>query len=124
MEQFKHKPINLDRLLFGLFDFAQGDIQCELFQALLRPPEVVMEYEALSYTWGGKEKPDDIIIGECKFEVTQNLYLALRHLHCPHETESYGVALSILTRATKKSEDIKFDRWHRYTIRLAESVYG
>jgi len=34
-------------------------------------------YEAVSYTWGGSEFPDSIIIDGLHFSVTENLYLAL-----------------------------------------------
>jgi hypothetical protein len=37
-------------------------------------------YEALSYTWGGEEKPYSITIKEHKLDVTANLYAALLRL--------------------------------------------
>jgi len=88
MEQFKYEPIDLEGPGFRLVRLCGGsdiDIRCELFEALLYPPEVVMEYEALSYTWGGAEKPDNINISGSIMKVTQNLYLALRHLRQPDE---------------------------------------
>ena len=83
MEQFKHESLDLEGPAFRLVRLCQGndiDIRCELFHALLYPSEEAVEYEALSYTWGGTEKPENINISGSIMKVTKNLYLALRHL--------------------------------------------
>ncbi|KAI2602746.1 HET-domain-containing protein [Hypoxylon sp. NC1633] len=43
-------------------------------------------YDALSYTWGGLEKTDEIIVDDRVLGVTRNLYAALMKLRSPTET--------------------------------------
>jgi len=53
-------------------------LQCELFEYSLQDlGKRTHLYEALSYTWGGEEKPCSITIGEQNLDVTTNLYAAL-----------------------------------------------
>ena len=83
MAQFKYEPIDLEGPAFRLVQLLKGnndDIQCELFQAWLHQSEGVISYEAFSYTWGSVEKTDNIKVNGRIMGVTQNLYLALRHL--------------------------------------------
>jgi hypothetical protein len=37
-------------------------------------------YEALSYTWGIEMSPNEVLLDGCALQVTDNLYVALRHL--------------------------------------------
>jgi hypothetical protein len=56
-------------------------LQCELFEYSLQGlGKWTHLYEALSYTWGGEEKPYSITIEEQNLDVTTNLYAALLHL--------------------------------------------
>ena len=105
MEPFNYEPIDLEGPAFRLVRLCQGsdnDIRCEIFQALLRPPEVVMEFEALSYTWGSTEKLDDINISGSTMKVTQNLYLALRHLRHPDEDRILWIDAICINQDNKK----------------------
>jgi ankyrin repeat protein len=86
MERFEYKSVDLKdssfrlvRLLYG----EDGPIQCELFDTWLRDTNVTIEYEALSYTWGGMDKPYEIEIHGRGMSVTENLLLALRRLRYP-----------------------------------------
>ena len=87
MERFDYKPIDLQGPSFRLVRLVKGndvDIHCELFEAWLHPSECVLPYEALSYTWGGTERAESILVHGKELRVTQNLYLALRHLRFEH----------------------------------------
>ncbi|KAH8656239.1 heterokaryon incompatibility protein-domain-containing protein, partial [Tricladium varicosporioides] len=56
-------------------------IQCELFEYSLQDPgKGTHLYEALSYTWGGEEKPCSITIEKHNLDITANLHAALLHL--------------------------------------------
>lgn len=65
----------------------RGDIQCELFEySILESDTANHPYEALSYVWGGEDKPQSILIDNKALKVTQNLYTALLHFRnrqCP-----------------------------------------
>ena len=61
-------------------------IRCELFEYII-PKSSTNPYEALSYCWGGEEKPKSILIigdqdrkNDQELAVTENLYVALSHL--------------------------------------------
>ncbi|KAF8847357.1 HET-domain-containing protein, partial [Acephala macrosclerotiorum] len=57
------------------------EIQCELFEHTLQDPGKGSHlYEALSYTWGGSDKPRSISINKKSLAVTENLYAALLRL--------------------------------------------
>jgi len=51
-----------------------------VFYPLQDPRKETHLYQALSYTWGGLEKPRPISIGAQILVVTENLYAALLHL--------------------------------------------
>jgi hypothetical protein len=56
-------------------------IQCRLFDySIQETGERACLYEALSYVWGGSDKPHSILIGRYGLPVTVNLYAALLHL--------------------------------------------
>jgi ankyrin repeat protein len=84
MASFRYEPIELEGPAFRLMRLLKGNsvesIQCELFDAWLPPVGGGMPYEALSYTWGGTEKPMTIEIGGGEMNITRNLHLALQHL--------------------------------------------
>ena len=57
------------------------EIQCELFEYTLQDPgKGIHLYEALSYTWGGSDKPRSISINKQNLAVTENLHTALLRL--------------------------------------------
>ncbi|KAH7070420.1 heterokaryon incompatibility protein-domain-containing protein, partial [Paraphoma chrysanthemicola] len=83
MDHFKYEPIDLETRSFRLVRLLKGDdepVRCELFHAWLHDAEDVIEYEALSYTWGGMHKPYKLEINGRKLLITENLSLALQHL--------------------------------------------
>jgi ankyrin repeat protein len=91
MVQFKYDPINLEGHSFRLLRLYKGDfgnVRCEIFNAYLNDKSInnseadtsLIEYEALSYTWGGSYKAHDIEVGDGMMAVTKNLSLALRSL--------------------------------------------
>src|SRR4051812_41888280 len=56
-------------------------IQCELFEYSLQDSRrSTHQYEALSYTWGGGEKPYSILVKGQTLNVTSNLHAALLRL--------------------------------------------
>jgi ankyrin repeat protein len=96
MGQFKYEPINLEGHSFRLLRLCKGDfgnVRCEIFNAYLNDKSLnkseanksLIEYEALSYTWGGSHKAHDIEVGDGMMAVTQNLSLALRSLRKSEE---------------------------------------
>jgi hypothetical protein len=72
--------IRLLRLVGGT-----GTIQVCLFKAFLHKSLNGMPYEALSYTWGTKEKTKQIILNGERFMVTENLHSALHYLRFKNE---------------------------------------
>jgi hypothetical protein len=57
------------------------EVQCKLFEySLQNLSKRTHLYEALSYTWGGEDKPCSITIEEQNLNVTTNLYVALLRL--------------------------------------------
>jgi len=59
-------------------------LQCEIFEYSLQDVgKRTHLYEALSYTWGGEEKPYSITIKEQNLSITTNLYVALSRLRDP-----------------------------------------
>ncbi|KAF8852215.1 HET-domain-containing protein, partial [Acephala macrosclerotiorum] len=85
MESFKYNAIDLEGPAFRLIRLLKGDndvIQCHLFDAWLYEQENIMDYVALSYTWGDAEKTYEIIVNGSRLAVTKNLYHALWYLRC------------------------------------------
>lgn len=82
MAAYKYDPIDLEGHTFRLVRLRRGDsvIQCDLIHAWLDDTDMLMEYEALSYTWGGSNKARDIELDGVDFPITANLFLALRYL--------------------------------------------
>jgi ankyrin repeat protein len=86
MDRFEYKPVDLESSSFRLIRLLYGEdgpIQCELFDAWLHDTNATIEYEALSYTWGGMDKPYEIEIYGRGMPVTTNLLQALRRLRYP-----------------------------------------
>jgi hypothetical protein len=79
-QAFEYTPLespNKIRIVKVLPGEETADIRCQMNDADLdRPPS----YHALSYVWGSAEVTSPIILNNRLFFVTQNLWLALRHL--------------------------------------------
>ncbi|OCK73685.1 HET-domain-containing protein, partial [Lepidopterella palustris CBS 459.81] len=57
------------------------NIRCELFEYPLQDLSGPFPlYEAISYVWGSKENLQSIIIDDRSFDITRNLFTALRHV--------------------------------------------
>jgi ankyrin repeat protein len=83
MANFEYQAIDLTGPSIRLLRLLKGNstvIECELFDAWLYPAEQVMDYTALSYTWGSEDQPCEVLVNGCIMAVTENLYLALQHL--------------------------------------------
>jgi hypothetical protein len=85
MDEFRHAKltspnhIRLLRLLPREID--PNNIRCELFEySLLDETGLSHLYEAISYVWGSKENLQTIVIDNRNFNITQNLFTALRHV--------------------------------------------
>ena len=81
MNTYKYRPIDLGGPAFRLLRLlkaARSEIKCELFEAWLGVKEL-MQYEAVSYTWGGTELCAFAEIDGKTLITTENLYLTL---HC------------------------------------------
>lgn len=98
---YKYERIDLATDAIRLVRLLKGDndetIRCKLFQTYLSSSSTVgsgeddehaaarrepmgVPYEALSYTWGRKISDDKILLDGYEFEVTENLYHALKNL--------------------------------------------
>jgi ankyrin repeat protein len=83
MGSYRYDPIDFDGCAFRLLRLCSGSdapIQCDLFDARL---DELIEYEALSYTWGDSERPIKIIIDGNPMLVTMNLFEALWDIRYP-----------------------------------------
>jgi hypothetical protein len=57
------------------------DVRCDLFEYTIQESDTENHlYEALSYVWGGEEKPKSILIDGQELAITQNLHTALLRL--------------------------------------------
>jgi len=68
------------RLLFILPGLHDDEIHASLHTLSLNDH---LQFEALSYTWGPKDKLRSIVVNDAKFEIRPNLQAALRHLCLP-----------------------------------------
>ena len=74
-------PDNIRLLRLMPHENERADIQCELVEYSLQDSEQRTHlYEALSYTWGGSDKPRSIYINKRNLPVTVNLHTALSRL--------------------------------------------
>jgi len=88
MSQYCYSPLppGANIRLLRLMPYAnestdKAGLQGELFEYFLQDPgQRTHLYEALSYTWGGEEKPRSIAIKGQNLNITANLYEALLHL--------------------------------------------
>ncbi|EHK16860.1 uncharacterized protein TRIVIDRAFT_132850, partial [Trichoderma virens Gv29-8] len=84
MSRYNYDQIDLDghaiRLLRLLPGSGSEQILCEIIEAWLYPEENLLPYEALSYTWGSAEAPENITVNGKLLAVTENLYKALQQL--------------------------------------------
>ncbi|KAF2852051.1 HET-domain-containing protein, partial [Plenodomus tracheiphilus IPT5] len=119
MERYVYQPLDLTEESFRLIRLVKGTglpIRCELFHALLQDLDSFVEYEALSYTWGGTTKTQavEMDVGTI-LPVTQNLLEALQHLRFPHEDRILWIdAISI------DQDNIK-ERGHQ--VRRMRAIY-
>ncbi|KAI1112280.1 heterokaryon incompatibility protein-domain-containing protein [Nemania sp. NC0429] len=84
METYTYTPLDLNEPSFRLLRLfgGTGRLQCELVHAFLSPEEM-MDYEAVSYTWGSAHRLASIEIHDAsikKLAISYNLSLLLRDL--------------------------------------------
>jgi hypothetical protein len=88
MESFTYSPIDLEGPTSRLLQLHAGTesskITCTLFDAWL-DPNIVIPYEALSYTWGDTRKTNAIEVNGRSLGITANLHVALQHLRLDDE---------------------------------------
>jgi ankyrin repeat protein len=119
MAFFKYKAIDLEGPAFRLIRLVRGDddpIQCQLFEAWLHRPEGVVDYAALSYAWGGIERPYEIMVNGSRMTVTKNLYLALRYLRCQEQDRILWIDAICIDQGNDK------ERGHQ--VRQIASIYN
>lgn len=88
MDMFEYHPIDLTGPSFRLIRLLRrsgADIKCDIFDASLAERESAISYESLSYTWGGMDKKECILVNGKSLRVTWNLYSALLHLQLDDE---------------------------------------
>jgi ankyrin repeat protein len=108
MESYEYESINLeDDLSFRLVHLLKGEdgpIQCTLFHANLREVEGLIDYEALSYTWGDPQGQHKIEIDGKEMSVRENLYLALRHLRYTNKDRILWIDAICIDQKNRKEQ--------------------
>lgn len=84
-KEFEYEVLENDSSAFRLLIVSPGAgdsiISCTLFEDSRE--DHIFPYEALSYTWGDATTIKHIILNNGTFPITNNLYIALRHLRYP-----------------------------------------
>lgn len=113
--RYRYDPIDLERPSIRLIRLQHGSkeepIRCGLFNAWLY--EDVIEYEALSYTWGESEKPHDIYIENLTLPVTENLFQALKHLRYPFQDRIMWIDAIAIDQENLKERGHQVDQMGR-----------
>jgi hypothetical protein len=138
MSQYCYSPLSpgADNIrLLRLMPSANGstdgsDVQCDLFEYSLQDlGKRTHPYEALSYTWGGEEKPYSITIGEQNLNVTSNLYRALLHLRHRSLDRIIWVDAICIDQKTKEEQGQQvqlmamiYSKAHRVLVWLGETT--
>ncbi|KAF2625120.1 HET-domain-containing protein, partial [Macroventuria anomochaeta] len=116
---FAYDPLDLENRTFRLVRLGKGQtgdpIQCELFHAYVGDREDDMEYEALSYTWGGMDKPCSISMNNQVMCITSNLFQALEHLRNDEEDRVLWIDALCIDQENPK------ERGHQ--VRQMASIY-
>lgn len=118
MHQFAYEPLDLVQPSFRLVRLirgAEGLVECELFHAHVNDAGSSIDYEALSYTWGGTSRPLSISLNGEEFAVTENLHAALEHLR--HEDEDRILWID----AVCINQDDRTERGHQ--VQQMASIY-
>jgi hypothetical protein len=92
---------------FRLLRLFKGDedlIHCELFDSKLGLPGQTQDYAALSYTWGSKSTPCDIIMNGSKIKVTKNVCLALRDLRLKEKDRFLWIDALCINQSNEKEK--------------------
>jgi hypothetical protein len=94
-----------------------ADIRCELFEYALRESDKATHlYEALSYVWGGSDKPKSIFIDNQYLAVTLNLHVALLRLR------DRGIPRFIWVDAVCINQEDEQEKEHQ--IQSMAKIYG
>ncbi|KAI1120207.1 heterokaryon incompatibility protein-domain-containing protein [Nemania abortiva] len=111
MEIYTYTPLNLDEPSFRLVRLFGGvgrELQCELIHALLKPSDV-MDYEAVSYTWGVVPHPVSFleIHGETikKLPIHYNLYRVLLDLRLVDEDRMLWIDAICINQGTQDATE-------------------
>jgi hypothetical protein len=118
MDAYEYRPIDLEGPAFRLLRLLKGvgsDIECELFEAWLNIEDLV-QYEAVSYTWGGTELSASVQIDGKNLDITDNLYLALYYLRRSGEDRILWVDAICIDQSNRK------ERGHQ--VRQMGGVYS
>lgn len=104
MDQYRYKRLDHDRPTFRLLRLHQGnlgELTCNLFEALLHH-DTLIQYEALSYTWGASATPRSVTVDEQKLAITENLYQALISLCRPYTDRILWIDAICIDQGNKK----------------------
>ena len=118
MEAFKYQPLDLKSSAFRLIRLLKGpaysDIECQLIYTTL--DENVIEYEAISYTWGTSVKAFSIKLDGAKFMITPNLWHLLGNIRKVEEDRYLWVdAIAI-------NQDDSSERGHQ--VQRMQAIYS
>jgi hypothetical protein len=89
MPQYSYSKLSPSRNTIRLLRLLPNEnrletLRCEIFEySILESDVAVHPYEALSYVWGGENRPESVSIRNQDLAVTPNLYKALLRLRDP-----------------------------------------
>ncbi|KAK1244939.1 hypothetical protein MKX08_004568 [Trichoderma sp. CBMAI-0020] len=104
MDEYRYKRLDHDRPTFRLLRLHQGsrdELTCNLFEALLHHDDLI-QYEALSYTWGASVTPKSVTMDEQKLAITENLYQALISLRRPYTDRILWIDAMCIDQSNKR----------------------
>lgn len=88
MPAFQYEALNLERPSIRILQLYKGlgpEISGCMHHACFDDREILIPYEALSYTWGSLDLTHYINIQGRRLRITSNLYVALQHLRLPDQ---------------------------------------
>lgn len=105
MAAYRYRRLDHDRPTFRLLRLHQGiqddELTCNLFGALLHHDDLI-QYEALSYTWGASATPKSVTVDGQKLAITENLHQALINLRRSYTDRILWIDAICIDQGSKK----------------------
>lgn len=116
---FQYSPLHLGRPAFRLVKLRAGSgrqaINCDLIDAFFDDATTLLDYEAVSYTWGDATNTHNIALNERVFSIGDNLWSVLHDVRYPKEDRILWIdAISI-------DQDCHGERGHQ--VQQMDQIY-